>query len=357
MGNTIHHQYEETLEAISFLQDRLYNTRDREEESQQEQLVRQANALIQEACHLSEGRHEASRHSTDIHAAQHKSAELAVSLQFARSDLKSSQRHLQTETTAHQQTRAHLDTATTRLHEEIAHHQQTEMHVKQLEHLLQQEIAGHEQAKARVGEHEVLLREIHHRVKNNMTMAISLIQMQMGKIHAEEDRVLFQELEHRIYTMALIHEKLYQSQYASSINLRLFAADLSQTLLSSYLDQPEQIALALAVDDVYLKLDKAIPCGLILNELLTNALKYAFPDGRQGTIEVIGQQQSHAYVLTVRDDGIGLPENFDSDTVSTLGMRLVTLLAQTMGTLRIDRTRGTAFIIDISMDVMDTQEA
>jgi two-component sensor histidine kinase len=267
--------------------------------------------------------------------------ELAVSLQFAQFD--------------HQQTQMHLNTATARLDEEIAHHQQTEMHVKQLQRLLQQEITAHEQAKAQVGKHEVLLREIHHRIKNNMTMAISLIQIQMGKLHAEEDRVLFQELEHRIYTMALIHEKLYQSQYASSINLRLFVADLSQTLLSSYLPQSEQIALELAVDDVYLQLDKAIPCGLILNELLTNALKHAFPDGRQGTIAVIGQHQSDSYALTVRDDGIGLPENFDSGTMHTLGMRLVTLLAQTMGTLRIDRTRGTAFIIDMSMDAMKTQ--
>jgi two-component sensor histidine kinase len=356
MSNTIHQQYKETLEAISLLQDRLYNARDRDGESQQEQLICQANALIQEACNISEGKREASRQTTALHAERHKSAELAVSLQFVRSDLRSFQTRLQTETINHQQTQTHLNTVSTHLHEEIARHQQTEMHVKQLEHLLQQEIAGHERAKAQVGEHEILLREIHHRVKNNMTMAISLIQVQMGKIHAEEDRVLFQELEHRIYTMALIHENLYQSQHASSINLRLFVADLSQRLLSSYLLQPNQIALELAVDDVYVPLDKAIPCGLILNELLTNALKYAFPDGRQGTIAVIGQQQPTSYVLTIRDDGIGLPEDFDSDAVSTLGMRLVTLLAQTMGTLRIDRTRGTAFIIDISMDVMDTNE-
>jgi two-component sensor histidine kinase len=356
MNSIIHQQYEETLETISFLQDRLYNTRDSEEETQQEQLVRQAHALIQDAHNLSGGKPEASRHITTLHAAQHQNAELAVSLQFARYELRSLQKRFQAETTDHQQTQAHLDTTATRLDEEIIHQQQTEMHVRQLEHLLQQEIVDHQQTKTQVGKHEVLLREIHHRIKNNMTMAISLIQIQMGKLHAEEDRVLFQELEHRIYTMALIHEKLYQSQYASSINLRLFIADLSQTLLSAYLSQPEQIALELAVDDVYLQLDKAIPCGLILNELLTNALKHAFPDGRQGTIAVIGQHQSDSYALTVRDDGIGLPENFDSDTLHTLGMRLVTLLAQTMGTLRIDRTRGTAFTVDISMDAMKTQE-
>jgi two-component sensor histidine kinase len=357
MSNSIHQQYEETLEAISFLQDHLYNTRDSEEESQQEQLVLQAYALIQDARNLSEGKPENSRHITDLHAAQRRSAELAVTLQFARFDLKSSQTRLHAETTDHQQTQVHLDTATKRLDEEIAHYQQTEMHVKQLQRLLQQEIAGHEQTRVQVGKHEVLLREIHHRVKNNMTMAISLIQMQMGKLHAEEDRVLFQELEHRIYTMALIHEKLYQSQYASSINLRLFITDLSQTLLSAYLSQPERITLELAVDDVYLQLDKAIPCGLILNELLTNALKHAFPDGRQGTIAVIGQHQSDSYILTIRDDGVGLPENFDSETMHTLGMQLVTLLAQTMGTLHINRTHGTAFIIDMSMDAMKTQEA
>jgi two-component sensor histidine kinase len=352
MLNTIHQKYKEALEAISFLQDILYNTKKTERESQQEQLVRQGNDLIQEAFELYEGTHEETQRITELQALQHRTAELETSLQDARHDARTSKTRLQEEKADHQQTRENLGKAKTRLQKEITHYEQTEKHMKHLEQLLQQEITHHERTKAQVDADELLIKEIHHRVKNNMTMAISFIGLQMGHIHCQEDLILFQELEHRIYTMALIHEKLYKSQDASSINFQTFIDDLTHTLLSAYVLYPDQITLRLEVEDVFLKLDKAIPCGLIVNELLTNVLKYAFPDGRQGTVSITGQRQQETYVLTIRDDGVGLPEDFDSNGLTTLGMRLVTLLAQIIGKVSIDRTQGTAFIIEFSMDVM-----
>ena len=351
MLNTIHQKYKEALETISFLQDMLHNTKKTEEESQQEQLVRQGNDLIQEAFELCEGTHGQTQRITERQVLQRRTAELE-SLQDARYDTRTSKTRLQEEKANHQQTRENLGKAKTRLQKEITHHEQTEKHVKHLEQLLQQEITSHERTKAQVDADEILIKEIHHRVKNNMTMAISFIGLQMGHIHCQEDLVLFQELEHRIYTMALIHEKLYKSQDASSINFQTFIDDLAHTLLSAYVLYPDQITLRLEVEDVYLKLDKAIPCGLIVNELLTNVLKYAFPDGRPGTVSITGQRQQETYVLTIRDDGVGLPEDFDSNGLTTLGMRLVTLLAQIIGKVNIDRTQGTAFSIEFSMDVM-----
>ena len=351
MSNTIYQKYKEALETISFLQDLLRNTKESEEESQQEQLVRQGNDLIQEAFQLYEGTHGQTLRITERQVLQRRTAELE-SLQDAQYDTRTSKTRLEEEKADHQQTREDLGKAKTRLQKEITHHEQTEKHVKNLEQLLQQEITSHERTKAHVDADEILIKEIHHRVKNNMTMAISFMGLQMGHIHCQEDLVLFQELEQRIYTMALIHEKLYKSQDASSINFQTFIDDLAHTLLSAYALYPDQITLRLEVEDVYLKLDMAIPCGLIVNELLTNVLKYAFPDGRTGTVSITGQRQQDTYVLTIRDDGVGLPEDFDSNELTTLGMRLVTLLAQIIGKVNIDRSQGTAFSIEFSMDVM-----
>jgi two-component sensor histidine kinase len=263
---------------------------------------------------------------------------------------------LQQEKREHQQTRKDLNTAKMHLQKEVVTHQQTEQKVRHLTQLLQQEITLHTHIKAQQDTQKMLLKEIHHRVKNNMTMAISFIQLQMGQLYDQRDLALFQELEHRIYTMALLHEKLYTSQDASSVNLRIFLTDLSQSLLSSYALHPGQISLRIDVEEVSLTLDKAIPCGLICNEILTNALKYAFPDGRQGTILVKGQKRHDTYVLIIQDDGVGLPEGVDIKTITSLGMRLVSMLAQNMGNMRIgERTQGTSFIIEFSTDVMNTE--
>ncbi|BAY79822.1 signal transduction histidine kinase (plasmid) [Nostoc linckia NIES-25] len=212
---------------------------------------------------------------------------------------------------------------------------------------VQQDITEHKQAeekiKASLKEKEVLLKEIHHRVKNNLGIVSSLLQMQCRRTQDPQVAAILRDSQNRIASIALVHEKLYRSEDLADIDFAQYIPDLTTHLFDSYNVSSSQIKLKIQVDDASLDIETAIPCGLIINELVSNALKYAFVGNREGEIEVKFYQESECtLILIIRDNGIGLPENFDTKKLKTLGITLVQgLVKQLRGKLEIDSHQGT----------------
>lgn len=203
-----------------------------------------------------------------------------------------------------------------------------------------------EQIKTSLHEKEVMLKEIHHRVKNNLQVISSLLSVQSKYLIDRHDVDLFRESQDRVKSMALVHEKLYQSNDLAYIDFPSYIDRLATNLFRSYGGGSGNIKLFMDVADVKLNVDTAIPCGLIVNELVTNSLKYAFPDNRNGTISIILRPENGQCLLEVSDDGIGIPENFRIDNSNSLGLQLVTMLSSQLdGTIAIDVTKGTRFTI------------
>nr|WP_255429548.1 histidine kinase dimerization/phosphoacceptor domain -containing protein [Ramlibacter albus] len=185
-----------------------------------------------------------------------------------------------------------------------------------------------QQMRSSLREKEALLQEIHHRVKNNLQIIASMLSLQSGYIRDEVLLEHFQESQGRIRSMALIHEKLYQSETLARIDLTDYIRGLGDILMRTYTGNPH-VALELDLEQVSVSIDTAVPVGLQLNELVTNALKYAFPQGRSGTLRVALRCESPgAYLLRVQDDGVGFAPGFDFGTVATLGLRLVRMFAR-----------------------------
>ncbi|MDZ8104042.1 MAG: PAS domain S-box protein [Nostoc sp. DedQUE12a] len=200
-----------------------------------------------------------------------------------------------------------------------------------------------EQIKASLLEKEVLLKEIYHRVKNNLQVISSLLNLQSGYIKDKEDLVIFQQSQQRIASIALIHEKLYQSQDLARINFREYTQDLVVSLLTAYEVNEDAIAVKINIDeDILLSLDTAIPCSLIIHELVSNSLKYAFPTGRKGSIYIeLHPSDGNNFILKVSDDGVGLPSDFDLKKIASLGLQLVDALTyQLAGTIDIKGENG-----------------
>ncbi len=200
---------------------------------------------------------------------------------------------------------------------------------------------------AALREKEVLLKEIHHRVKNNMQVISSLLQLQAQYIEDEPTLILFEESQTRIHSMALIHEQLYQSENLARIDLPSYVENLVANLYQSFGCGNTSIQFNLNVDPIHLNIETAIPCGLIINELVSNSLKYAFTKSLAGEINInfheINSQQFH---LSIQDNGSGFPANFDVENTETLGLRLVRMLTyQLDGTLVIDSECGTCYHI------------
>jgi two-component system, sensor histidine kinase PdtaS len=192
-------------------------------------------------------------------------------------------------------------------------------------------------------EKEVLLREIHHRVKNNLQVVCSLLSLQGERLEDAALRQVFQESEERITTMALIHETLYQVSDMASFHLAPYVQRLGETLLPAYDGEAGRVTLTTHLQAVTLPLDSAVPCGLILHELLSNALKHAFPDGQAGTITLDLRAAPDRHVtLRVADTGVGVPEGFDLHQTDSLGWPLVCSLTEQLGgTLSVARQGGT----------------
>lgn len=203
-----------------------------------------------------------------------------------------------------------------------------------------------EDLKRTAEEKELLLREIHHRVKNNLNVVVSLLRIQLGMFSDVKIQEALRDSIERIRSIALVHQYLYQSASQSSIDFSAFVEEFVADLSRTY-ETGGDIRIASEIDDVPVHIDSAVPVSLIINELVTNAFKYAFPDGRGGTITVgITKRPEDMIVLSVRDNGVGLPENFDIDTGTSLGMRLIQGLTQQIdGTLQFSKNKGTAFFI------------
>ncbi len=222
--------------------------------------------------------------------------------------------------------------------------------------LLDQMKKTEEQIKESLSEKEVLLREIHHRVKNNLQIISSLFRLQSAYIRDEYDMEIFKESQSRVRSMALIHERLYQSKDLAKIDFAEYTNKLVTHLLSLYAIHPEIITVDISVDDVFLSIDIAVPCGLIINELVSNCLKHAFPESTKGKIHielhmaedlpVQNEQSSNMVTLIVSDNGAGFPKDVDFRSTETLGLELVTtLVKQLNGTIELNRSRGTEFKI------------
>jgi two-component sensor histidine kinase len=196
-------------------------------------------------------------------------------------------------------------------------------------------------------EKEVLLKEIHHRVKNNLQIIHSLLNMQSRR--SKDPRILdaLRESQNRVRTMALIHERLYRSTDLSEIDFKEYISRLVGELYLSFGVNADQLRLELELQPVRLGIDIAIPCGLIVNELVSNSLKHGFPGGRRGRLKLsLVAVEDGTVRLAIGDDGAGLPADLDFRKTETLGLQLVcTLVDQLGGTIGLDRAGGTEFLI------------
>jgi PAS domain S-box-containing protein len=204
-----------------------------------------------------------------------------------------------------------------------------------------------EQIQASLREKEVMLREIHHRVKNNMQIILSLLRIQSRAIRDHRTREMFTQSQNRIRSMALIHEALYKSKDLAMIDFADYISRMTTHLLSIYREDLGEIEIRQQTEGVLLDINKAIPCGLIISELVSNCLKHAFPGKKDGqiTIRMITDKKG-TNTLVVKDNGKGLPDWLDYRDVETLGLQLVTdLVRQISGSIELKKKQGTEFII------------
>jgi PAS domain S-box-containing protein len=211
-----------------------------------------------------------------------------------------------------------------------------------------------EKIKASLSEKENLLKEIHHRVKNNLQIISSMLRLQESRIKDEGLIRIFMDSRNRIRSMALIHERLYKSDNIASIDFAEYINLIVTELHQTYSYKPAQITLEMNVDRIFLGIDQAIPCGLIISELVSNAMKYAFPRelGKNGKIRITFHKKGKKTIqLMVEDDGTGIPDYVDINKVDSLGLQMVNLLTekQLKGNLKLNRKRGTQFTITFSL--------
>ncbi|HMG55720.1 MAG TPA: CHASE domain-containing protein, partial [Kofleriaceae bacterium] len=200
-------------------------------------------------------------------------------------------------------------------------------------------------------EREVLLQEIHHRVKNNLQVISSLMNMQVRKLAATGDRSALEECQTRVEAIALIHEQLYQSRDYAHVPFSEYTRSLVNNVFRTMGVSDGSVKLDLAIDDVAVPVDKAIPCGLLLNELITNALKHAFVDGRSGELRVELSRTDDRIRLMVSDNGVGLPAGLDVRGTRSLGLRLVnTLVRQLRATLAVADRGGACFELTFAVE-------
>jgi PAS domain S-box-containing protein len=205
---------------------------------------------------------------------------------------------------------------------------------------------ANDKLKEALNEKEMLLKEVYHRVKNNLQVVSSLINLQARNVKNEATVDLLKQSADRIKAMALLHEKLYQSKDLARIDFNAYIHSLVDHLLFGYGAHSGKINISMSIDDVFLDVDTAIPCGLIINELLSNILKHAFPDDRYGEIGITFTQDQGEFILVITDNGIGFPPGLDFNKSASLGLQLVaTLTSQLMGDMTLDQTGGSTFTL------------
>jgi two-component sensor histidine kinase len=209
-----------------------------------------------------------------------------------------------------------------------------------------QRLEAEEKLKKSYDEKVILLKEIHHRVKNNLQIIASLLNLQSRYITDESTLAAIRESQNRVKAMALVHEKLYRAEDIAHISLQEYIRFLGTGLFQFYGARIRGIQFMLEIHDVNVDIDAAIPIGLILNELISNSLKYAFPEGKTGEVFISVKKEGHTLNVLFRDNGIGIPADLNWKDTQSLGLRLVTTLADQMnGTVELDRSNGTQFTL------------
>ncbi|MBZ0203521.1 MAG: PAS domain S-box protein [Ignavibacteria bacterium] len=206
-----------------------------------------------------------------------------------------------------------------------------------------------ETLKKSLNEKEILLKEIHHRVKNNLQIVTSLLKLQSSYVQDEKVKLLFKESQNRVKSMSLIHQKLYQTKDLANIDFKEYVQTVATHLQHSFGMLEDRVKIEIDVTNIFMSIDNAIPAGLIINELISNALKHAFADGRTGKIFISAAYDEFKmeYWLVIRDDGIGIPKNFDINEAKSFGLKLVlTLVEQMSGTLEFVSMGGSEFRIN-----------
>ena len=215
---------------------------------------------------------------------------------------------------------------------------------------LQEKIAEHtKNLQNSLSEKEVLLKEIHHRVKNNLQVISSLLYLNSKKLKDRETQELFKDSQHRVKSIALVHERLYQSKDLGKIDFKEYVSRLTNDLFRSYAVNQSAVKLSLNINNIFISIDTAVPCGLIINEIVSNSFKYAFPaepdSVKANEIKInFNKNGNNELILEISDNGIGLPEGFAEKKKESLGLQLVdTLIAQLEGTMEINQNNGTTF--------------
>ena len=213
-------------------------------------------------------------------------------------------------------------------------------------------IKAEKEVQAALNEKETLLQEIHHRVKNNLQIVASLLKLQADQVDDVQVKEALKESQGRVYTMSAVHESLYKSENLSDINLKSYLTKITKTLLHTYQTGPGKVRLDINSEDIRLNIEKANPLGLIINELISNTLKYAFPDNTKGEINISARMEDDDLELIVSDDGVGMPPAFDWKNANTLGLQMVMTLVenQLSGSITMESNKGTTFTIRLKTD-------
>lgn len=213
-------------------------------------------------------------------------------------------------------------------------------------------VHAEQELKNSLNEKEVLLREIHHRVKNNLQIISSLLNLQAGFLKDQHTRDALRESQNRVRSMALIHERIYRSGRLSKVNFPEYVQSLANHLLSSYRGA-RGVTIQVEQTELLINVELAVPCGLIVNELLSNSLKHGYPKGRNGAIHVrfsVDETDQSVLTLEVADDGVGYPANLDLDNTESLGLQLINMLSQQLkGSLTIIHDTGARSLIKIPL--------
>ncbi|MDP1803406.1 MAG: PAS domain S-box protein [Bacteroidota bacterium] len=210
----------------------------------------------------------------------------------------------------------------------------------------------HQRVEQSLKEKDVLLKEVHHRVKNNMQIISSILNLQSSYVTDNYTLALLKESQNRIKTMAYIHESLYQNKSFTSVNFSEYIQTLSKNIIQSYVLSSEKVELILNLEKINLNLDVSIPAGLIVNELITNAIKHAFPGAKKGSIYLNLKSENNYIQLEVKDNGVGIPPGIDHNNTNTLGLQLVnTLMDQLDGEIKFksEKDEGTEVLIKFKM--------
>jgi two-component sensor histidine kinase len=227
--------------------------------------------------------------------------------------------------------------------------------VEELNANFEELIKSNEEVTRSLHEKEVLLAEVHHRVKNNLAVVSGLLQMQIFSTDHSEVHAILQDSQNRIKSMALIHEKLYQNSTFANVDFADYVRELVSEIGHSYPNQAQSVQVQLDLEPIRLELTVAIPCGLLLNELLSNAYKHAFKGRETGRIDIGLRRQNEHFLLEVKDDGQGMDPSLDIRKTTSMGMKLIqTMVKQLHGQMEFRNEKGLWFRLEFQPVKMKT---